>query len=166
MAYVYRFRHYLSNEIIYVGQTSRNMSSRMKEHFGKRGHLPSKCYKSVGKIEYIDIGTKADARLVELYFINKYKPKYNTEGKVDDFQSKKYDLAMKLLIRSRWKVYEIRKKSFVGFRILRISKFFKPNNKENIIDNITKRIIDVIFTVLIYYFILAAIVEVFKVYFQ
>ena len=41
MYYVYRFLD-KDNEIIYVGKTY-NLETRLKTHFGKKGHLPEEC---------------------------------------------------------------------------------------------------------------------------
>ena len=67
MAYVYRFLDYRTKDIIYVGKTKRPLETRMNEHFHNGWHLPSKCYSSVGRIEYITCKTEADAILVENY---------------------------------------------------------------------------------------------------
>ena len=157
MAYVYRFRHYLTNEIIYVGKTTRKINTRMNEHFSKRGHLPHKCYKNIGKIEYIEVSSDADARLIELYLINKYKPKYNTEGKAQDSQSLKYSLPLRILLGNKWILYDVRKSSFMGFRALRI---FTPLVKQS------NNCFDFIFNLIIYYIIWVAIVEIIKTAFK
>ena len=154
MAYVYRFRHYLTNEIIYVGKTTRKINTRMNEHFSKKGHLPSKCYKNIGRIEYIEVSSDADARLVELYLINKYKPIYNTDGKTHDAQSLKYTLPMRVITGNKWILYDIRKSSFVGFRVLRIFRHFNKKSDKNLLD--------FIFNLIMYYFILIVIVEIIK----
>lgn len=154
MAYVYRFRHYLTNEIIYVGKTTRKINTRMNEHFSKKGHLPSKCYKNIGRIEYIEVSSDADARLVELYLINKYKPIYNTDGKTYDAQSLKYTLPMRVITGNKWILYDVRKSSFVGFRFLRIFRLFNKKSHKNLLD--------FIFSLIMYYFILIVIVEFIK----
>lgn len=76
MFYVYRFINQ-ENQIIYVGRTV-NITTRMSAHFGKSGHLPVDCYKSVARIDYLSVKTKNDMKIKELYYISKYKPKYNT----------------------------------------------------------------------------------------
>lgn len=152
MAYVYRFKHYLTNEIIYIGKTNRNIKSRINEHFSKKGHLSRKCYKSVGKIEYIEVKSDADARLVELYLINKYKPKYNKDGKTKDYQSLKFSLPIRLMMGNKWILYDIKRSSFVGFRILNIFSIFKQ----------PKSFLEHSLNLLGYYFILYVIVEVIK----
>ena len=75
MAYTYRFKD-INNDVIYVGFTGQTMTERMNQHFTK-GHLPAECYKSVASIEYMKWKTKSDAQVMEVYFINKYKPRYN-----------------------------------------------------------------------------------------
>ncbi|SCI14210.1 nucleotide excision repair endonuclease [Romboutsia sp. Marseille-P6047] len=106
MAYVYRFLDYRTNDIIYIGKTKRSLETRMYEHFSKGGHLPNKCYNSVGRIEYIVCKTEADAILIENYFINKYKPVYNIEYKVES------PLTLNINIKDSWKLFKIIKKGF------------------------------------------------------
>lgn len=93
MAFVYRFKDKNTQEVIYVGKTKRSLEARMREHFGDKGHLPPKCYESVGAIEYMPMRTEADALLFENYFINKYKPIYNVKDKVDSVLT--YDMKIK-----------------------------------------------------------------------
>lgn len=97
MAYVYRFLDTAQN-IIYVGKTI-NIDKRIKDHF-TRGHLPKECYDSVKAVEYIKVNTEADSLLVEQYFINKYHPKYNKQGKCKGEQTVKLD------IEEKWKRYK------------------------------------------------------------
>lgn len=82
MAYVYRFKN-TKDEIIYVGYTGQALKNRMHQHWDK-GHLPSKCYNQVARIEYIQYPTKADAMIMETYYINKFKPIYNKQSKQMD----------------------------------------------------------------------------------
>lgn len=101
MAFTYRFKDIYDN-IIYVGYTGQQMSERMNQHFTK-GHLPKDCYSSVAKIEYIKWKTKSDAQVMETYFINKYKPKYNK-------QNKRNDALTITLDEKEWKTYQVLKK--------------------------------------------------------
>ena len=80
MAYTYRFKDKYDNTI-YVGYTGQTMAQRMNQHFNK-GHLPKECYREVAKIECIKWATKSDAQIMEVYYINKYKPKYFIHGHV------------------------------------------------------------------------------------
>ncbi len=156
MAYVYRFKHYLTSEIIYVGYTSRTLNARMNEHFGTNPHLPTKCYKSVGRIEYIKVRTNSDARLIEQYLINKYKPIYNIAGKSSDEQTIKLRSIPK-----RWTLYEDRKRSFIrlnlfGFNPFKNNKKVKHNRKSK---NKSPDMVDFIFKFIIVYVLIAAILE-------
>ena len=58
---------------------------------------------SVAKIEYIKWKTKSDAQLMEIYFINKYKPRYNK-------QNKRNDKLTITLDEKEWKTYQVLKK--------------------------------------------------------
>ena len=98
MAYVYRFLDTAQN-IIYVGRTI-NINNRIKSHFA-RGHLPRECYDSVKVVEYMEVNTEADSILVEQYFINKYHPKYNKQGKCNSEQTVRLD------IQEKWKRYKV-----------------------------------------------------------
>ena len=68
---VYRFLN-KNNEIIYIGKAT-ELIYRLKNH----RHLGKKCYSEIKNIEYIQFKTKGDMELAEIYFISKYKPKYN-----------------------------------------------------------------------------------------
>lgn len=98
MAYVYRFVDNLNN-IIYVGYTGRDLSKRIDEHF-KRGHLPNECYSSVSVIEYKAYSNCSDGVVMEGYYINKYKPRFNKVNKAND--SMKIDIEDN----QKWKIYK------------------------------------------------------------
>ena len=102
MAYTYRFKD-IEGNIIYVGFTGQSMAERMNQHFTK-GHLPAECYKSVASIEYMKWKTKSDAQVMEVYFINKYKPRYNKLGQSKDIPTIKFD-------EGNWKVYQVLKQT-------------------------------------------------------
>lgn len=79
--YIYRF-HDIDNNIIYVGK-AKDLLNRMKGH----KHIDKKCYDSVTYIDYIKTCSDAETRVMEEYYINYYKPKYNQasvwEGKIN-----------------------------------------------------------------------------------
>lgn len=161
MAFVYKFRHYRSGAVIYVGKTNRTIKKRMNEHFGGKGHLSKACYETVGKIEYVEVPSDADALLVEQYLINKYKPKYNKSGKSSDNQSLRFSIMMFFLTVGKWEVYEIRRTAFFRcslFRFNNISRFFKTKSKEDKVDYIG----DLIFKGIMTYIIVAALIETLK----
>lgn len=152
MAYVYRFRHFITNEVIYVGKTKRDIKKRMDEHFSVKGHLSKKCYNKVGNIEYLKVNSDADARLVEQYMINRYKPRYNVDGKTDDNQAFKFNLFMGLNYFGRWKLYERRRYSFLNLKFIRF-RFLKTKN-----ETISKGF-DIGVNLLIIYIIVTAIMQ-------
>ena len=80
---VYRFINN-KGDIIYIGKSKRIVTRLTKEHFTKNGHLPSDCYNQTVKVEICMFKTEADMMIAELYFINIYKPYYNTDSKTVD----------------------------------------------------------------------------------
>lgn len=112
MAYVYRFIDG-KGRVIYYGKTV-NIDLRISQHFGGKGHLPNECYKSVAKIEYQKYKTESDSLIMETYYICKYDPKYNKQGKSRDIPTIEFD-------ENAWKTYRVIKpvtqstKQEVGF---------------------------------------------------
>lgn len=98
MAYVYRFLD-VSDKIIYVGYTGRELSSRINEHFEK-GHLDQSCYDRIAVIEYKKYKTNADAMIMENYYINMFKPFYNKLNKVSG------EISITIDDEQNWKVYK------------------------------------------------------------
>lgn len=75
---VYRFLNY-ENEILYIGKT-KDINIRMNTHFGDKGHLGKDKYEQVSRIEYMICDNESDMVVKEIYFINKYKPPFNTQS--------------------------------------------------------------------------------------
>ena len=97
MAFIYRFKD-ISDTTIYIGYTGQKLDERLNQHFTK-GHLSDSCYKSVCKIEYQKYKTRADAQIMEVVEINRYKPKFNKLNKQND--------SMTLEIKeNQWKLYK------------------------------------------------------------
>lgn len=67
-------------EIIYIGQTNNSLSKRFKKH----NHLPQECYEEVKEKRFVELNSAADLFVYEIYYINKYKPKFNRSGKGED----------------------------------------------------------------------------------
>jgi len=107
MAYTYRFVDTNEN-VIYVGYTGQTMAKRISQHFTK-GHLPKKCYKSIARIDYIKWDSKSDAQLMEVYYINKYHPKFNKLDKQGD------RLNIQIGNEKEWKVYQVIKKPNIKY---------------------------------------------------
>lgn len=102
MAYTYRFID-ANNQVIYVGYTAQTMAKRIGQHF-ERGHLPKKCYRSIQRIEYIKWDSKADAQVMEVYYINQYHPIFNKLDKQNDH------LNIQVVDEREWQVYQVIKK--------------------------------------------------------
>lgn len=107
MAYTYRFVDTNEN-VIYVGYTGQTMAKRISQHFTK-GHLPKKCYKSIARIDYIKWDSKSDAQVMEVYYINKYHPKFNKLDKQGD------RLNIQIEGEKEWKVYQVIKKPNIKY---------------------------------------------------
>ena len=109
MAYTYRFVDTNEN-VIYVGYTGQTMAKRISQHFTK-GHLPKKCYKSIARIDYIKWDSKSDAQVMEVYYINKYHPKFNKLDKQGD------RLNIQIGNEKEWKVYQVIKKPNIKYEV-------------------------------------------------
>ena len=107
MAYTYRFVD-INENVIYVGYTGQTMAKRISQHFTK-GHLPKKCYKSIARIDYIKWDSKSDAQVMEVYYINKYHPKFNKLDKQGD------RLNIQIEDEKEWKVYQVIKKPNIKY---------------------------------------------------
>lgn len=80
---VYRFLDYRGN-ILYIGK-SINLRQRISYHFS-RGHLPKECYEQVARVEYMELLSRAEMDIYEIYLINKLTPYYNIrDNRGDDF---------------------------------------------------------------------------------
>lgn len=80
--YIYRFLDY-ENNVIYIGKTT-DLRVRMKKHFTSQTHLPKECYVSLKKIQFIRVYSQTLRDLKEIYYINLYKPKFNSVYKYDE----------------------------------------------------------------------------------
>ena len=93
---VYRYLN-LNGEVIYVGKTD-NLKRRFNEH--KSEDMYKECY----KVEYIELDNPADIEIYETYYINKYKPKYNS--------SKVYNCKPSFFIpEQEWKLYYLNRRN-------------------------------------------------------
>jgi hypothetical protein len=80
--YVYKFLD-ANDNVLYVGKTTKKLKYRLSGHY----HLPKDCYTKISSIEYCTLFSKIDMDLYELYYINKYKPQYNSFGVCNDTPS-------------------------------------------------------------------------------
>ena len=74
---VYRFLNF-DEEVIYVGKTER-IEYRINSHISKNSHLPMKCYEEIYKIQFMTLSSTVLMDIKEMYYINLYKPKYNSD---------------------------------------------------------------------------------------
>lgn len=72
-----------NGEILYIGKTN-DLKRRILSHMGADGHLPDEFKLAAYKVEYICLKSKIECDLRELYYIDYYKPKYNTQYSYDE----------------------------------------------------------------------------------
>lgn len=87
--YIYRFIN-SAEQIVYIGKTN-NIKNRIRQHFGRSGHLPKEYYKQVSLVECLELDNESDMNILELYFINKWKPIFNTSKKSSSILSIEID---------------------------------------------------------------------------
>lgn len=78
------YRIYYGNEIVYVGRTMQPLQTRMHDHFFKKPMVREIDINQVTKIEYTTFTSQADQYVMEIYFINLWKPKLNKDDKAAD----------------------------------------------------------------------------------
>ena len=99
-SYCYRFLDE-KNNVLYVGKTV-NMHNRMKNHFSKKSHLANTdLYNQVQRIEYITCKDEFQSLQNELYYINLYKPRYNSQSKIKGM------IKIDKSINDNWKLWKV-----------------------------------------------------------
>ena len=96
---VYKFLN-KNKEVIYVGR-AKNLKARLSGH----RHLDINCYKSIEYVQYITVKDVNLLDFIECYFIQKYKPKYNS---IFNKGSKVFSIDE--LDRRKWRFYKEYKK--------------------------------------------------------
>lgn len=105
--YVYRFID-THGKCMYVGE-SWNLHRRINQHLSlKSGKFTKDSLKQIQRIEYFIVSDKISARQHELYFINRYKSKYNVSDKYNNVICSENKLYEK-----RWKLYKELNKSYI-----------------------------------------------------
>ena len=132
---VYRFLDENKN-IIYIGMTNNAYRRIFKQHFTNHGHLPDECYKSTCRVDIVKLENNLEAKGLENYLINKYRPKFNKKDKEKDiFIINKYgrlgDFYSSL---EHWK----------PFRKLKNFKSPDPNNNLTPIENMIFNVLAII----------------------
>lgn len=74
--FIYRFINQY-NQVIYVGRTDNLVRRFRYQHFTDKGHLSQECYQETDKVEYAKVSNKNESKVYELFYIERYQPKYN-----------------------------------------------------------------------------------------
>lgn len=79
------YKIYYGKELVYFGRTHQDLQDRIRAHMFNSQEKASRIKKLdislVSKIEKTECQTEADMYLYEIYYINKYKPRFNTDDK-------------------------------------------------------------------------------------
>lgn len=78
------YKIYYGNELVYIGRTKQELINRMRAHMTKELDVVLINPDLVTKIEYADCKTEADMCLYELYYINTFHPRLNTDSNTND----------------------------------------------------------------------------------
>lgn len=71
--YIYRYFNN-QHDVIYVGLTTRPLKERVREH------KVEALQKETAMIDYATVSNQADMEIYEIFYINKYLPKYNIKS--------------------------------------------------------------------------------------
>ncbi|MEG2984121.1 MAG: GIY-YIG nuclease family protein [Peptostreptococcaceae bacterium] len=80
---VYRFLD-KNKKTTYIGMTNNAHRRIYQQHFTKRGHLPYECYNTTCRVDIIKLTNNLEAKGLEDYLINKYRPRFNKRDKEKD----------------------------------------------------------------------------------
>lgn len=105
---VYRFLD-INRNTIYVGMTKNAYKRIFNQHFTKNGHLPSECYNSAARVDIIKLSNNLEAKGLEDYLINKYRPRFNKRDKEKDiFITNSYGALGEFYAKmENWKSYRV-----------------------------------------------------------
>lgn len=83
------YKIYYGSEVVYFGRTHQDLKDRIRAHVFNNSKTTNSRIKhininNVSKIEFVECKTEADMFLYEIYYINKLKPKFNTDDKAAD----------------------------------------------------------------------------------
>ena len=78
------YKIYYSNELVYIGRTSQDLIDRLRLHFFGKPMVKKLDIIETTRIEYTICDSEADMFLLEIYLINKYKPRINRDDKAHD----------------------------------------------------------------------------------
>jgi hypothetical protein len=78
------YKIYYGNELVYIGRTSQDLIDRLRLHFFGKPMVKKLDVIATTRIEYTVCDSEADMFLLEIYLINKYKPRINRDDKAHD----------------------------------------------------------------------------------
>lgn len=102
------YKIYYGNEVVYLGRTHQELKDRIRAHVFNNPKAANSRIKAininnVSKIEFAECETEADMFLYEIYYINKLKPRFNTDDKAsDDLKVVLPDLVFNIWVCSLW----------------------------------------------------------------
>lgn len=102
------YKIYYGSEVVYFGRTHQELKERIRAHVFNNSKTVNSRIKhidinNVSKIEFVECKTEADMFLYEIYYINKLKPRFNTDDKaVDDLNVTLPDLTFDIWTCSLW----------------------------------------------------------------
>lgn len=105
--YIYRFLN-KDNEVLYVGKTSNNLKTRMFGHFNSMKRLTEEQLNEINKIQYIKILNSFEWHVLEIFYINYFKAKYNKEFQCEDNDFNILHIE-KILEKYKWKNFMCKK---------------------------------------------------------
>ena len=78
------YKIYYSHGLVYIGMTNQRLNSRLRGHFFKTPMMRNIDIEAVARIECVEVPTKADMLVQEIYLINKFKPPINGDRRARD----------------------------------------------------------------------------------
>ena len=136
---IYRFLD-IDNNVIYIGKTER-LRYRMNQHLSNIGHLPKECYEMTKKIQFMSMKSTVLMDMREMYYINLYKPKFNSNHLypnepnfiISDFVNDKWiDYNSTMISRIDLGIASIREiEKHSSNDIKRVASIFKRKRNEN-----------------------------------
>lgn len=80
----YLYRIYYGNEIVYIGRTSQELPQRLRGHFFNKPTMRKIDLSQTTLVEAVELPTRADMYVYEVFYINKLKPLLNCDDKAKD----------------------------------------------------------------------------------
>ena len=118
---VYRFMNDQA-ECIYIGKAKKIHDRLFKQHFSNSGsNVDKKAYKETAKLEIIKLPDPSIAVGLELYLIDKYRPRYNKQDKRKDLSMLDYQLKDYYESIEKWQTYYTFRE--YDFNKIKVTKF-------------------------------------------